>query len=299
MERHPYTILSHTLVADRTWRMELAAGDPAFVPTGEFVNLALEGFYLRRPLSILDRSASRISLIYKVVGEGTAALSRLREGQVLDVLCGLGRGFDPDTCTRSALLVAGGLGAAPLLPLCKELADRGREIRVILGFNTASEIVLEEEFRALTPDVTLTTVDGSAGLKGFVTDALRERFGCGMADQVGHDVSVIPGLTHGVIPGLTHSVIPGSTHTVIPGSTHSVIPGLTGDLPFDCFYTCGPLIMMQRVCEMLETTPGQACLEERMGCGGGYCAGCSIRTRRGTRRVCKDGPVFDKEDILW
>lgn len=245
MERQQYTILHNTLVADRTWRMELAAEDSAFIPTGEFVNLAIEGFYLRRPLSILDRSKGRISLIYKVVGEGTAVLSGMREGQVLDVLCGLGRGFDPDACSRSALLVGGGLGAAPLLPLCKELAARGRTIHVILGFNTASEIVLEEEFRALTPDVSLTTVDGSAGLKGFVTDA---------------------------------------------------IAALRPD--FDYFYTCGPLVMMRRVCETLETG-GEACLEERMGCGGGYCAGCSIRTRQGTRRVCKDGPVFKKEDILW
>ena len=245
MERHRYTIVDNAPVADRTWLLTLASDDPGYIPEGEFVSLALEGFYLRRPLSILDRAAGRISLIYKVVGDGTAALSRMREGQVLDILCGLGRGFDPDACREAALLVAGGLGAAPLLPLCKALAARGKRTGVILGFNTASEIVLEAEFRALTPDVTVTTVDGTAGLRGFVTDALA---------------------------------------TLHPN--------------FDYFYTCGPLIMMRRVCETLETG-GQACLEERMGCGAGFCAGCSIRTRQGTRRVCKDGPVFKKEDILW
>ena len=245
MERRLYTILHNDPIAARTWRLELATDDPSFVAGGEFVQLAVDGFYLRRPLSICERSEGRIVLIYKVVGDGTAVLSALQSGAVLDVLTGLGRGFDPDACRKSALLVGGGVGAPPLLPLCRELADRGRRVSVILGFNTADEIILEREFRALTPDVTVATVDGSSGVKGFVTDAIAAR-----------------------------------------------------QPDFDYFYTCGPLVMMRRVCEMLETG-GQVCLEERMGCGGGYCAGCSIRTRQGVRRVCKDGPVFDKEDILW
>ena len=242
MEKNLYTIVGNTPIAPKTYRLVLAG--PGAVD-GEFVNIAIPGFYLRRPLSVCERSTDGITLIYKVVGAGTEALSRLQAGQGLDVLTGLGRGFDPDACTRSALLVGGGVGTPPLLPLCRELAARGREVRVILGFNTAEEIILEQEFRALTPDVTVATADGSAGVKGFVTDA---------------------------------------------------IAALRPDC--DYFYTCGPLIMMRRVCEMLETG-GQVCLEERMGCGGGYCAGCSIRTRQGVKRVCKDGPVFDKEDILW
>lgn len=243
MEKRRFTLVANEPVAAKTWRATLAADDPTFVAGGEFVQVALDGFYLRRPLSICDRSEGRIVLIYKVVGEGTAALSALRPGAELDLLTGLGRGFDAARCRERALLVGGGAGAPPLLPLCRELVAAGKGVSVVLGFNSAAEIILEREFRSLTPDVTLTTVDGSAGVRGFVTDAL---------------------------------------------PTHC-----------DCFYTCGPLIMMRRVCETLETLPGQVCLEERMGCGGGYCAGCSIRTRQGVRRVCKDGPVFDKEDILW
>ena len=245
MERQLYTILSNELIAAKTWRLELASDDPSFVAGGEFVQVALDGFYLRRPLSICECSEGRIILIYKVVGEGTAALAALRPSARLDVLTGLGRGFDPDACAGSALLVGGGVGAPPLLPLCRELVARGKRVSVVLGFNSASEIILESEFRALTPDVTVATVDGSAGVKGFVTDAI---------------AAIKP--------------------------------------TFDYFYTCGPLVMMRRVCDMLETG-GEVCLEERMGCGAGYCAGCSIRTRQGVRRVCKDGPVFRKEDVLW
>lgn len=245
MEKRHFTLIGNTPIAARTWRMELAADDPAFVAGGEFVQIAIDGFYLRRPLSICASEKGSITLIYKVVGGGTEALSRLKEGQELDILTGLGRGFDPEACRERALLVGGGVGTPPLLPLCKELCARGKRVSVILGFNTAEEIILETEFRALTPDVTIATADGSAGVKGFVTDAIA-----------------------------------------------AVRPSL------DYFYTCGPLIMMRRVCEMLETG-GQVCLEERMGCSAGYCAGCSIRTRRGVQRVCKDGPVFEKEDILW
>lgn len=245
MEKRLYTLLDNSLIAARTYRLELADDDPSFVAGGEFVQVAIDGFYLRRPLSVCERSAGRIVLIYKVVGEGTSALSALRPGTRMDLLTGLGRGFDADRCRESALLVGGGVGAPPLLPLCRELVAAGKRVSVILGFNSDEEIILEQEFRSLTPDVTVTTADGSAGIKGFVTDAIA---------------------------------------TLQPAC--------------DCFYTCGPLVMMRRVCEMLEI-PGQVCLEERMGCGGGYCAGCSIRTRQGTRRVCKDGPVFDKENILW
>ena len=223
--------------------MELSSDDPAFLAGGEFVQVAVDGYYLRRPLSICDSAPGRIVLIYKVVGEGTAALATLQPGARMDLLTGLGRGFDASACRNDALLIGGGVGAPPLLPLCRKLVADGKRVRIVLGFNSADEIILEQEVRALTPDVTITTVDGSAGVQGFVTDALPA--GC------------------------------------------------------DYFYTCGPLIMMRRVCEKLETLPGQVCLEERMGCGGGYCAGCSIRTRQGVRRVCKDGPVFDKEDILW
>ena len=245
MEKRCYTVVSNALMASRTWKLTLACDDPCHVADGEFVQVAVPGFYLRRPLSICERSEGRIVLIFKVVGEGTAALAALQPGTRLDLLTGLGRGFDAERCREGALLVGGGVGAPPLLPLCRELVAAGKRVSVILGFNSADEIILEQEFRALTPDVTVATVDGSAGVRGFVTDAIAAR-----------------------------------------------------KPSCDCFYTCGPLIMMRRVCEMLAI-PGQVCLEERMGCGGGYCAGCSIRTQSGVKRVCKDGPVFDKEEILW
>ena len=242
MDRKFYTIAENAPIAPKTYRLVLEGESAA---DGEFVGLDVPGFFLRRPLSVCARSDKGITLIYKVVGAGTEALSRLQPGERLDILTGLGRGFDPDACRASALLVGGGVGAPPLLPLCRDLVARGRKVRVILGFNTAAEVILEEEFRALTPELTVATADGSAGIRGFVTDAIAAR-------RPAHDY----------------------------------------------FYTCGPLVMMRRVCEMLKTG-GQVCLEERMGCGAGYCAGCSIRTRRGVQRVCKDGPVFDKEDLLW
>ena len=244
MRRSRCTILCNAQVAAGTWRLELST-DPDAGPGGEFVHLAVPGFFLRRPLSVCRRDPGRILLLYKVIGEGTRALSALREGETLDVLDGLGRGFDPDACRERALLVGGGLGAAPLYQLCRELKERGRAVTVVLGFNTADEVVLSEEFRALADGFALATLDGSAGYKGFVTDA---------------------------VAALRPS--------------------------FDYFYTCGPMPMMRAVCTQFDA-PGEASLEERMGCGAGFCYGCTVRTASGPRRVCKDGPVFKKEDILW
>ena len=185
-------------------------------------------------------------LLYKTVGEGTRKLATLPVGTQLSVLTGLGRGFDASACTSSALLVGGGLGAAPLYLLAKKLKAQGKKVNVVLGFNKASEIVLEQEFRALCDQLVFSTLDGSVGVKGFVTDAIKEMAG----------------------------------------------------LSYDYFYTCGPMVMMKAVCCALEG-PGEASLEERMGCGAGFCYGCSIQTTAGPRRVCKDGPVFNKEEILW
>ena len=212
---------------------------------GEFVHIAVPGFFLRRPLSICDKEAGRLTIVYKVVGEGTRALSEMKEGTVLEVLTGLGRGFDPDACRCEALLVGGGLGAAPLYLLARELKAQGKKVTVVLGFNTADEIVMVREFEDICDTVAVSTLDGSVGVKGFVTDAIAE-----MARS------------------------------------------------YDYFYTCGPVVMMKAVCGMLEC-PGEASLEERMGCGAGFCYGCSIETKNGPRRVCKDGPVFKKEELLW
>lgn len=212
---------------------------------GEFVHIAVPGFFLRRPLSICDKEAGRLTIVYKVVGEGTKVLSEMKEGTVLEVLTGLGRGFDPDACRSEALLVGGGLGAAPLYLLARELKAQGKKVTVVLGFNTADEIVMVREFKDICDTVAVSTLDGSVGVKGFVTDA---------------------------IAGMARS--------------------------YDYFYTCGPMVMMKAVCGMLEC-PGEASLEERMGCGAGFCYGCSIETKNGPRRVCKDGPVFKKEELLW
>lgn len=229
-------------MAVNTYRMVLA-GDGIVV--GEFVNISIPGFFLRRPLSICDIEDGKLTVVYKVVGEGTKELSKMPEGSTLEVLTGLGRGFDPDACGERALLVGGGLGVPPLHLLAKRLKARGKTVTAVLGFNKADEIILEDEFKAICDEVVISTADGSIGVKGFVTDALKER-----------------------------------------------------RPSYDYFYTCGPMVMMKAVCAALEG-PGEASLEERMGCGAGFCYCCSIQTVNGPRRVCKDGPVFRKEDLIW
>ena len=245
MEKRLFTVALNREIASGVFRLELESEDPAFLVRGEFVNLAVDGFYLRRPLSVCDREPGRITLVYKVVGQGTKALSALGPGAVLSLLTGLGRGFDPAACTASALLVGGGLGTPPLYSLAKELKAGGKKVTAVLGFNSAEDMILAEDFRQVCDEVVVSTVDGSYGIKGFVTDA---------------------------IDALKPS--------------------------FDYFYTCGPMVMMKVVCGRLDA-PGEASLEERMGCGAGFCYGCSILTKNGPRRVCKDGPVFRKEDIIW
>ena len=242
MEKQLYTITENRLVAADTYQLVLSGQGKV---DGEFVHLEIPGVYLRRPLSVCDSEEGRLVLLYKTVGEGTRVLATLPEGSKLSVLTGLGRGFDASACSQSALLVGGGLGAAPLYLLAKELKRQGKKVTAVLGFNKADEIVLCDEFKVLCDGFALATLDGSVGVKGFVTDALR-----------------------------------------------------TLDPAYDYFYTCGPMVMMKAVCQALKG-PGEASLEERMGCGAGFCYGCSVQTAGGPRRVCKDGPVFKKEEILW
>ena len=251
MKKCLYTISENSLIAVKTYKMVLAGEG---VIDGEFVDIAIPGFYLRRPLSICDKEEGKLTVVYKVVGEGTKLLSEMPAGTELEVLTGLGRGFDPQACKEEALLVGGGLGVPPLYLLAKELKAQGKKVTAVLGFNKADEIILAGEFKAVCDEVVITTADGSVGVKGFVTDAIRE-----MAGQAGHD---------------------------------------GGKACHDYFYTCGPMVMMKAVCAALEG-PGEASLEERMGCGAGFCYGCSIQTKNGPRRVCKDGPVFKKEELLW
>lgn len=212
---------------------------------GEFIHIAVPGLYLRRPLSICDYEDGRLTIVYKVVGEGTKVLSEMPVGTELEILTGLGRGFDAEACREKALLIGGGLGVPPLLLLAKRLKAQGKKVTAVLGFNKADEIILAREFESVCDTVAISTVDGSVGVKGFVTDAI---------------AALQP--------------------------------------EFDYFYTCGPMVMMKVVCQALEG-PGEASLEERMGCGAGFCYGCSIQTKNGPRRVCKDGPVFRKEELIW
>lgn len=245
MEKRLFRITSNELVADKTRRLRLEACGEGWQFCGEFVDIAIDGFYLRRPVSVCDCGPGWMVLYYKVVGEGTEVLSGKKAGETLELLTGLGRGFEAGATKRSALLVAGGLGAAPLHLLAKELKSLGKKVTAVLGFNKADEIVLEKEFRAICDKVEIATLDGSVGVKGFVTDAI---------------AAISP--------------------------------------EYDFFYTCGPMVMMKAVCDTLKGS-GEASLEERMGCGAGFCYGCSCKTHLGTRRICKDGPVFRKEDIIW
>ncbi len=245
MKKLFFTIAENITVADRTKRMKLIADDSEYIFQGEFVDIAVKGFFLRRPISVCDCGPGYIVIFYRIVGAGTEYLADMKEGERLDILTGLGKGFDSDACRNSALLVAGGLGAAPLYLLARRLLSSGKKVTVVLGFNKSDEIVLEEEFRQLGINVLVATLDGSVGVKGFVTDAIAE-----------------------------------------------------ANPEYDFFYTCGPMPMMKAVCSALKSG-GQASLEERMGCGDGFCYGCTIMTGKGPARVCKDGPVFDKEVIIW
>lgn len=245
MESRDFIVVANRQVANRTFRMELRSVEPGFMFEGEFVDIRLEGYYLRRPISVCDYTENGITLLYRVVGDGTRHMSSLPEGTRLNLLTGLGHGFSADACTTSALLVGGGMGVAPLLPLARELVRRGRKVISLLGFNSMDDMALHDEFCSLSDSVIVYTMDGSFGTKGLVTSAL---------------------------------------------------PSLKGE--YDFFYTCGPMPMMKAVCAAVDTD-GEVSLEERMGCGVGICYGCTCSTLVGPRRICKDGPVFRKEEIVW
>ena len=240
-----YTIKqNHPLTSD-VWRMVLAGDTQWITRPGQFVNIELEGLYLRRPISINDWDEETITIIYKVVGRGTEQMSHMQAGEQLDVLTGLGNGFDTDVECQKPLLVGGGVGVPPLYRLAKELIARGRKVSVVLGFNTSKEVFYAEEFRALGVDVYVSTADGSLGTKGFVTDAIREN-----------------------------------------------------GIDFDYFYSCGPLPMLKALCDCTDVK-GELSFEERMGCGFGACMGCSCKTLTGNKRICKEGPVMKREEIIW
>lgn len=240
-----FTIISNERVAQKTWRMVLKGDTSAFTTPGQFANIALAGKYLRRPISVCDYDAETLTLLYDVVGEGTAQMSEMKSGEELNILTGLGNGFDITSDCKRPVLVGGGIGVAPLLNLAIAMREAGKEPEVVLGFNTADDVILEKELTELGFRTIVTTADGSYGIKGFVTDALRGE-----------------------------------------------------NMIYDYFYACGPLPMMRALCNELPIS-GQLSLDERMACGFGICMCCSLETRNGAKRICKDGPVFLKEELIW
>lgn len=244
MKQTNLTVIENKRLADGIYRLRLTGDTTAITAPGQFVNLKLSGFFLRRPISVCDWTGGEVTLIYKVLGRGTEMMTHMTPGTVLDVLTGLGNGFDVSRSGERPLLVGGGVGIPPLYGLARRLRAQGRQVTAVLGFNRASEIFLAEEFRTLGAEVLLATADGSAGLRGLVTD--------GMA--------------------------------AVSDSTY--------------LYTCGPEPMLKAVYGAC-TTSGQFSFEERMGCGFGACMGCSCKTKYGNKRICKDGPVLEKEEIIW
>lgn len=245
MKQGIFRITSNEKIARDIFKMTLSGDTSAITAPGQFVNIKLDGFFLRRPISVCDCVGENLTLIYKTVGNGTEQMSRMAAGDELDLLTGLGNGFDVHNAAQRPLLVGGGVGVPPLYNLAKVLLAAGKRVGVVLGFNTADEVFYADEFRALGCDVHLATADGSAGVRGFVTTAIAE---CRPE--------------------------------------------------FDYFYACGPLPMLRALCDAVPQD-GQLSFEERMGCGFGACMGCSCKTKYGNKRICKEGPVLTKGEVIW
>ena len=243
MKQSIFKILTNEALTSNVYRMTLEGDTSAITAPGQFVNIRLEGKFLRRPISVCDWEDGKLTLVYKVVGHGTAQMAAMAPGESLDILTGLGNGYDLTLTGEHPVLVGGGVGVPPMYGLAKRLRAMGKEVQVILGFNTREEIFYEEAFQALGCTVYVTTVDGSYGIPGFVTDALK-------------------------------------------------------NLSYSHFCACGPEPMLKAL-YAASTTSGQMSFEERMGCGFGACMGCSCKTLTGSKRICKDGPVMKKEEILW
>ena len=244
-KRDIYTILNNKLIAKDVYYMVLQ-GDTSFITApGQFINIEIEGFYLRRPISICDWDKDTITIIYKVVGKGTEKMAQMQSGEKLDILTGLGNGFAIDKSTSKPLLIGGGVGTPPLYNLAKQLVRQGQTPVVILGFASKEDVFGEEEFKLLGCKTYIATVDGSYGVKGFVTQ---------------------------------------------------VVDSLSD---YDYFYTCGPEAMLKAVYTATGKISGQLSFEERMGCGFGGCMGCSCKTITGYKRICTEGPILIKEEIIW
>ena len=242
MKQGIFKISQNIKLVENVYKMVLVGDTSDITACGQFINIQLDGQYLRRPISVCDCDEKSVTIIYKVVGKGTEQMSKMNIGDTLDVLTGLGNGYDLSFSGDAPVLLGGGVGVPPLYMLAKKLIAEGKRVSVVLGFNTKSEVFYEQEFKDLSCDVTVTTVDGSYGVKGFVTNAYPN--------------------------------------------------------DYTYFYTCGPEPMLKAIYKTAETS-GQMSFEERMGCGFGACMGCSCKTITGYKRICKDGPVMQKEEILW
>ncbi len=242
MKQGLFSIVSNEKLTDSVYKMVLSGDTGAITAAGQFVNILIDGLYLRRPISVCDYDEKTLTIIYKVVGKGTEALAKMQLGQKLDILTGLGNGYDLSCAGDRPVLLGGGVGVPPMYNLAKKLIAQGKNVSVVLGFNTKNEVFYEKDFQDLGCAVTVTTVDGSYGTKGFVTDALPHEY--------------------------------------------------------TFFYTCGPEPMLKALYRATKTS-GQFSFEKRMGCGFGACMGCSCKTITGYKRICKEGPVMRKEEILW
>ena len=243
MKQSVFEIESNEKIAKDVFRMILSGDTSDLKNPGQFVNIKLDGFFLRRPISVCDYDDGTLTLIYKVVGEGTEVMSRMCKGEKLDVLTGLGNGFDTSMSGENPVVIGGGVGVPPMFNLARKLISEGKTVTAVLGFNKEEEIFYKDEFEKLGAKVLISTVDGSVGVKGFVTDAMKE-------------------------------------------------------IDFSYTYCCGPEPMLKAVYNASEKS-GQFSFEERMGCGFGACMGCSCKTKYGNKRICKDGPVLVKEEIIW
>ena len=243
MKQAIYEVKENICIAKDIYKMILIGDTSDITKPGQFINLQLEGKFLRRPISVCDYDSETITIIYKVVGGGTEQMAQMTPGTNIDILIGLGNGFDTSKCTDNALLIGGGVGVPPMYNLAKCLVKEGKKVSVILGFNSSLDVFYEDEFKALGAEVYVATADGSYGTKGFVTDVMK-------------------------------------------------------NLTYDYFFTCGPEPMFKAI-EAIATTSGQYSFEERMGCGFGACMGCSCKTKYGNKRICKEGPVMEREEIIW
>ena len=221
--------------------MKLSGDVSDITSPGQFINIRVNGLFLRRPISVYDLDEESVSIIYRVVGKGTEFLSKMSDG-ILSVLTGLGNGYDTTLSGPNPLLVGGGVGVPPLYYLAKKLIEEKKNVRAVLGFRNSSDVFAGEDFKSIGVKTTIVTEDGSTGVHGYVTDYL----------------------------------------------------------PADCSYcfTCGPEPMLKAVYKTIKCS-GQFSFEERMGCGFGVCMGCSCKTVAGPKRICVDGPVLTKEEIIW